>query len=573
VSAKDFCLAMRHPTALTAIAFAILSVLNIPTPAAAKSSEWTDIQGEKFKGEPSEALGSLAVFKVGSSGKRLVPLHGLSVETCQRFFREAAARPARADRWSDAKSLVTEDFVKNVFRVEKDQLVPADLDALPEPEILLVLFGSHNNGESWALTRTFVPTFERLQRVYPGRVGTVFMGFGHAVLDHKRIATTNAMPWLVADFQSQPAMHISRYTPAEGATLLAISRHGVPLLSGTANSTAEIRKFADALAELLWRTSPANSAVWPDFIHYANATRPLEFVQSDAPPLLVGSPLQPAGLSQRGVKRVDASFDVNADGSVANVSLLPTSEVPEPLRPPLLQALTKTVFSPAIHHGQPVAGTYAYSLTVPPADARLAADIAWLQSNDSINIAFKSWLVLRPIRVSEEAFNSTLQHVDTDGTNVLQAMQVSGAKVSRKSQMNAFNSDWFTTEGAASVQPKEGDVQPIDGASLVWEKSVPTDGEVNFLSGVSSADYCIGYAWTEFEMPEDIDALLGIGSDDGLKIWHNGRLVNDKWVRRMSRLDEDVVPLRLKKGKNQLLIKIQNVSGGWDFICRLRLRS
>jgi hypothetical protein len=37
-----------------------------------------------------------------------------------------------------------------------------------------------------------------------------------------------------------------------------------------------------------------------------------------------------------------------------------------------------------------------------------------------------------------------------------------------------------------------------------------------------------------------MDAWLGIGSDDGLKIWFNGELVHDKWIRRMSRIDDDV---------------------------------
>ncbi len=54
--------------------------------------------------------------------------------------------------------------------------------------------------------------------------------------------------------------------------------------------------------------------------------------------------------------------------------------------------------------------------------------------------------------------------------------------------------------------------------------------------------------------------------------WLNGELVNDSWVERTSRLDDVVVPLRLKQGKNHFLIKIQNVKGHWSFTCRLRVR-
>ena len=85
--------------------------------------------------------------------------------------------------------------------------------------------------------------------------------------------------------------------------------------------------------------------------------------------------------------------------------------------------------------------------------------------------------------------------------------------------------------------------------------------------------YCVGYAWTEIEVTAATNAWLSIGSDDGLKIWHNGTLVHDRWVRRLSHIDDDIVPLKLKAGKNQLLIKIQNASGAWSFVTRLRFRA
>ncbi len=63
---------------------------------------------------------------------------------------------------------------------------------------------------------------------------------------------------------------------------------------------------------------------------------------------------------------------------------------------------------------------------------------------------------------------------------------------------------------------------------------------------------------------------MGLGSDDGLKLWLNGELVKDRWVRRDSKIDEDLIPLNLVAGKNRLLIKIQNASGAWSFVGRIR---
>src|SRR6185503_9361024 len=62
--------------------------------------------------------------------------------------------------------------------------------------------------------------------------------------------------------------------------------------------------------------------------------------------------------------------------------------------------------------------------------------------------------------------------------------------------------------------------------------------------------------------------LFGMGSDDALKVWLNGKLVHENWVARSARMDDDLVELPMQKGKNRLLLKIQNGTGGWEFMCR-----
>ena len=71
-------------------------------------------------------------------------------------------------------------------------------------------------------------------------------------------------------------------------------------------------------------------------------------------------------------------------------------------------------------------------------------------------------------------------------------------------------------------------------------------------------------------MSTDLTAWLGIGSDDGIKVWLNGELVSDKWRHRISQLDDDIVPLKLQAGKNHLLLKVQNMTRNWNFVTRLR---
>jgi len=228
---------------------------------------------------------------------------------------------------------------------------------------------------------------------------------------------------------------------------------------------------------------------------------------------------------------------------------------------------------PAIEGGRPVPGELAYSLEVPPADPGRDADAVWLASAHYPVIPIERWLVLRPISVPEKEFDAEIQNVDADGKVVFKSFEVNSGKISRAAQMSAFNHDWFTeTGGAGSVNPKEGDRQRIDEQlELTWQAVKSQDGFVN-MQGALARDYCVGYAWAEVSMPAATEAWLGLGSDDGVKIWLNGELVHDKWIRRQSRIDDDVVPLKLQKGPNRILIKIQNATIDWSFLYRLRVK-
>lgn len=79
----------------------------------------------------------------------------------------------------------------------------------------------------------------------------------------------------------------------------------------------------------------------------------------------------------------------------------------------------------------------------------------------------------------------------------------------------------------------------------------------------------ITYAWAQIDMPEETKAVLGIGSDDAVKVWLNGELVHENWINRGVEFDSDRVPVTFKQGANHLVLKIQNQGGGpWGFCCR-----
>jgi hypothetical protein len=563
---------VHYPARLAFVLSCFLLATTAPS-LNAKMSSWKDAQGASFRAEPVEALGPFAVFRKSRTSGGFFRLQALSPADCLRFYEETAARPARAASFAQAQGEATRELPGHVLRLQNGQLLPADLSGQPEPEVLVVLYGSHNDGESWQMANNYLAIHNRFQRVYPGRVATLFFGLRHKESEHRNIAASVWMPWLVTNLEDQSGMYLLKgFAPNEGALMVAMTRDGVPLFVERPDSIAAIRKFADELANLLAMTNPADPRGWKDRVHYLNTVRPREFAHGTSAPLLIGNPLRADRLRPHGVSRIEAKLEVAADGSVTGAELLPGSVLPDALRKPVAAGLRKAVLVPAMVNGTAVPGTCDYTLTVPPEDRQIEADAAWLDGSPYADVIIPSWLVLRPVHVEQQNFMSSVENVDAAGVAQMSKFEVSSAKVSRKSQMNAFNSDWFAEAGAGSVHPHEGDRQRVDEADLTWQRLPAVDGLVNFQSGVTNQDYCIGYAWTEFELPADVDGWLGIGSDDGLRIWHNGELVHDKWVRRISHLDDDVVPLHLKKGKNQILIKIQNATGDWSFISRLRVR-
>jgi len=58
---------------------------------------------------------------------------------------------------------------------------------------------------------------------------------------------------------------------------------------------------------------------------------------------------------------------------------------------------------------------------------------------------------------------------------------------------------------------------------------------------------------------------LSLGSDDGIKVWCNGRLVHENNVARAVAPDQDSITIDLDPGENHLLIKIANYGGGFAF--------
>ena len=159
----------------------------------------------------------------------------------------------------------------------------------------------------------------------------------------------------------------------------------------------------------------------------------------------------------------------------------------------------------------------------------------------------KTWLILGPIPVSDRE-----------------------TKPDEETQKKAFATDFLAEHGGESgIQPKPGLIHQIKGEEYTWQLVQSEDDIVDLVEIYGKKEFVVAYAWAEIEMQEAKSVLLGIGSDDGVKVWLNGELVHENWIGRAVNKDDDLVPVTFQKGENQLLLKVQNMSQTWGFACRM----
>jgi alpha-galactosidase len=124
----------------------------------------------------------------------------------------------------------------------------------------------------------------------------------------------------------------------------------------------------------------------------------------------------------------------------------------------------------------------------------------------------------------------------------------------------------FQKRGDGSIDARATYEGARPGEQLAWKKIKSAKrGYVNLDRSVGSVEWACAYAYTEIESVHPRDTVLGVGSDDGIKIWLNGKLVCTREVQRSFSPNEDSVNVHLEAGITRIFMKIDNYIGGWGF--------
>jgi CubicO group peptidase (beta-lactamase class C family) len=135
------------------------------------------------------------------------------------------------------------------------------------------------------------------------------------------------------------------------------------------------------------------------------------------------------------------------------------------------------------------------------------------------------------------------------------------ASANEQEQKKAFGIDPFSTE-------QFQDKVKIEENQYEWTAFTSPGDTVDLTRPFGETTYVTAYAWACLDMVGESRTILGIGSDDAVKVWLNGKLIHENWVQRGCTADNDLVPVTFRRGRNHLVLKVQNGTGDWAFSCR-----
>ncbi len=133
-----------------------------------------------------------------------------------------------------------------------------------------------------------------------------------------------------------------------------------------------------------------------------------------------------------------------------------------------------------------------------------------------------------------------------------------------------FATDYLESVGGEKkAEPFIGQEVTFDkGKKLSWKKVNSLPDIVDLKKIFSPNDKVVSYAALWIDSDKEVEKLMGIGSNDGMKVWLNGEMLIKVHKPRTVTIDAEYLKLNLKKGKNLLLIKIEQSFGGWGFVLR-----
>ncbi|MGA2067638.1 MAG: FG-GAP-like repeat-containing protein [Thermoguttaceae bacterium] len=106
-----------------------------------------------------------------------------------------------------------------------------------------------------------------------------------------------------------------------------------------------------------------------------------------------------------------------------------------------------------------------------------------------------------------------------------------------------------------------------NGEKVVWREGTFRDGQINDLRlfKADCNENCAIYLYRELDYGGATEIPVSMGSDDTLTVWLNGRKIHAENVYRGCQPDQVLLRLKLRPGRNALLLKVCQGTGDFAF--------
>ena len=126
----------------------------------------------------------------------------------------------------------------------------------------------------------------------------------------------------------------------------------------------------------------------------------------------------------------------------------------------------------------------------------------------------------------------------------------------------------YSTEGEQGEAVHATAYGPEAGEEVVWtplKLGWLYDRVWNLESGIAAGSRCTAYLRTYVRADEARELMFEAGVSDAMKLWVNGEKLHDAWREGDFAQRTVIVPVTLKSGWNEVIVKVTNAAGFWEF--------
>jgi formylglycine-generating enzyme required for sulfatase activity len=151
---------------------------------------------------------------------------------------------------------------------------------------------------------------------------------------------------------------------------------------------------------------------------------------------------------------------------------------------------------------------------------------------------------------------ANINQAATDGKLSIKVMNPANWYTCGWIKADSFDQSFFPEKGV-DLSAKHKNSKPV------WQRMPGfVDGRAHSLPSQGKGPT---YLFRKIHASEAMKVNVGIGSDDGVAIWLNGKLVHSNNVPRITQVNQDRLTLDFNAGENRLLMKVFNLGGGHGF--------